>query len=122
MTYVFGGVMTSTSDAQALNNVLDDILTVPSSRIVTQVSSDDKRYNPCTICVVSPAYHGDLPIVYVSTRDAFTGRESKGLVTSLFYDLIDAWSERVTLVLTSYIANVTEDNYRTYKLRKVGVL
>ena len=122
MTYVFGGVMTSTSDAKALNNVLDDILTVPYSRIVTQVSSDDKRYNPCTICVVSPAYHGDKPSVYVSTYDAFTGRESKGLVTSLFYDLIDAWGERVNLVLTSYIANVTEDNYRTYKLRKVGVL
>ena len=122
MTYVFGGVMTSTSDAKALNNVLDDILTVPYSRIVTQVSSDDKRYNPCTICVVSPAYHGDLPIVYVSTFDAFTGRESKGLVTSLFYDLIDAWSERVNLVLTSYIGNVTEDSYRSYKLRKVGVL
>ena len=122
MTYVFGGVMTSTSDSKALNNVLDDILTVPYSRIVTQVSSDDKRYNPCTLCVVTPAYHGDLPIVYVSTYDAFTGRESKGLVTSLFHDLVDACSERATLVLTSYIGNVTEDNYRTYKLRKVGVL
>ena len=122
MTYCFGGFLTFTSDAQAINTAFDELLTVPYSRIVTHVTSEGRRYNPCTVCIVPPAYHGDKTVVYVAIYDPFTGRESGKLARNLVEDLSAAIGERAYIVLTAYIANVTEDTYRAYKLRKGGVL